>query len=135
MTKITVDRAVLEQALGALGFSCPAPNLMNKHKAAEDSLRAALAEQDEPVAWPAMPPSKGQSPVLFEDGYAEGWAKCLSMCKSVFEHTNPQPPRQPLTREDAIALWKDRSDGPSNAEIVSYCRAVEAAHSITGEQK
>ena len=48
MTKITVDRAVLEQALWALGFSCPAPNMMNKHKAAEDSLRAALAEQEEP---------------------------------------------------------------------------------------
>jgi hypothetical protein len=37
--------------------------------------------QQEPVAWPKMPPSKGQSPVLFEDGYAEGWAKCLSACK------------------------------------------------------
>lgn len=32
-------------------------------------------------AWPVMPPSKGQSPILFEDGYAEGWAKCLAACQ------------------------------------------------------
>ena len=43
-----------------------------------------------PVAWPTMPPSKGQSPVLFEDGYAEGWAKCLSACKSLFPAQQPQ---------------------------------------------
>lgn len=34
-----------------------------------------------PVQWPTMPPSKGQSPVLFEDGYAEGWAKCMDECR------------------------------------------------------
>lgn len=34
------------------------------------------------LPWPTMPPSKGQSNVLFEDGYAEGWAKCLSMCRA-----------------------------------------------------
>lgn len=46
-------------------------------------LQAALASA--PVAgsiqWPTMPPSKGQSPILFEDGYAEGWAKCIDECK------------------------------------------------------
>ncbi|WP_026382743.1 hypothetical protein [Achromobacter xylosoxidans] len=40
---------------------------------------AALASA--PVQWPTMPPSKGQSPVLFEDGYAEGWAKCMDECR------------------------------------------------------
>ncbi|MBV7502054.1 hypothetical protein [Achromobacter sp. ACM05] len=34
-----------------------------------------------PIQWPTMPPSKGQSPVLFEDGYAEGWAKCMDECR------------------------------------------------------
>lgn len=42
---------------------------------------APQAAQGE-VAWPAMPPSKSQSPILFEDGYAEGWAKCLEACKA-----------------------------------------------------
>jgi hypothetical protein len=44
VSAITVPRAVLEQALEALGFSCPAPDLMDKHKAAEDSLRTALEQ-------------------------------------------------------------------------------------------
>lgn len=36
------------------------------------------------MKWPIMPPNKGQSPVLFEDGYAEGWAKCLSQCQQAY---------------------------------------------------
>ena len=47
--------------------------------AAQPAAPAAVAE---PMAWPVMPPSKGQSPVLFEDGYAEGWAKCLEACRA-----------------------------------------------------
>lgn len=37
------------------------------------------------IKWPSMPPSKGQSSVLFEDGYAEGWAKCLEACRAAAE--------------------------------------------------
>lgn len=54
---------------------------------------APVAQQQEPVAWPTMPPSKGQSPVLFEDGYAEGWAKCLSACKALFAAPVAQQPQ------------------------------------------
>lgn len=38
--------------------------------------------------------------------------------------------REPLTREQAIRLWGNRSDGPSNGEIVAFARAIEAAHGI-----
>lgn len=54
---------------------------------ADDEMMAqideALAAQPAAPAiqWPTMPPSRGQSSVLFDDGYAEGWAKCLSMCQ------------------------------------------------------
>jgi hypothetical protein len=44
-----------------------------------------LYERQLSIAWPAMPPRKGQSPVLFEDGYDEGWAKCLEACKAAVE--------------------------------------------------
>lgn len=45
-------RTAAQQALEALSFSSPAPNLMSKHEAAESALRAALAEPvQEPVAW------------------------------------------------------------------------------------
>ncbi len=32
----------------------------------------------EPVDYPKMPVSINQSHILFEDGYAEGWARCIS---------------------------------------------------------
>jgi hypothetical protein len=68
---------------------------VNDHAIA--ALTAALAEPSKPLGFQVrraikaedelqtlreslssliMPPSKGQSPVLFEDGYAEGWSKC-----------------------------------------------------------
>jgi hypothetical protein len=55
----------------------------------KDPEQRSVSEHLEPVAWPTMPPSKGQSPVLFEDGYAEGWAKCMSMCKAAFANITP----------------------------------------------
>lgn len=38
-----------------------------------------------------------------------------------------------LGRQTLIGLWGDKSDGPSNSEIVDFGRAVERAHGITGE--
>jgi hypothetical protein len=38
-----------QQALEALGFSCPAPHLMSKHDAAVTALRAALAQQEQVI--------------------------------------------------------------------------------------
>ena len=83
--------------------------------------RASLAASagSEPVAWPTMPLSLGQSPVLFEDGYAEGWAKCLAMCKAAFPH--PSPP-------EGMAGWKPIETHPRHSDDVQlYC-------ADTGEQ-
>ena len=44
-------------------------------------------------------------------------------------------PLEPLTQTKLIALWADKSDGPSNAEIVSFARAIERAHGITKDTK
>ncbi|WP_238919366.1 hypothetical protein, partial [Achromobacter xylosoxidans] len=41
----------------------------------------ASAPVADAIQWPTMPESKGQSPILFEDGYAEGWAKCMGECR------------------------------------------------------
>ena len=48
-------------------------------------------------------------------------------------YLHPPQQRKPLLRGEIIGLWKDRSDGPSNAEIISFARAIERAHGITGE--
>lgn len=60
------------------------PPALDRARAALSAAPAApqpAAQQGE-IAWPEMPPRKGQSPVLFEDGYDEGWAKCLEACKA-----------------------------------------------------
>lgn len=45
-------------------------------------------------------------------------------------YLHPPQQRKPLLRGEIIGLWKDRSDGPSNAEIISFARAIERAHGI-----
>lgn len=59
------------------------------HAALKRALSAAQPVALEAIQWPTMPPSKGQSPVLFEDGYAEGWAKCLDACKAALAASHP----------------------------------------------
>lgn len=103
-----------------------------------DVLRAFIQLASMPVARLAEPePDPVAWMVFTQDG------------QSVFVTDNPTdigddqralplytaPPSSPLTREQAIALWADKSDGPSNGEIVSFARAIERAHKITGGQQ
>lgn len=79
----------------------------------------------QPVEWPVMPPSKGQSPVLFEDGYAEGWAKCLEACKAALAAADgtatPVAARWYfVTNDGAATLCVDEADareGAAEADI------------------
>jgi hypothetical protein len=50
---------------------------------------------------------------------------------------HPQRGSEPLTHMQIVMLWGHRSDGPTTPEIVSFARAIEAAHGIpssNGEQ-
>lgn len=78
----------------------------------------------EPVAWRC---ADGSPSVVFQQ-----YPQALADLGIPIEPLYSAPPRAALTREQAIALWADKSDGPSNSEIVSYCRAIEAAHNIGG---
>ena len=84
----------------------PEPQIMNWsaleivaiRKYGADTFRAGRLAASAPVAptqpetfqWPEMPPSKGQSPVLFEDGYAEGWARCNSDFRRAIQQATTQ---------------------------------------------
>jgi hypothetical protein len=59
------------------------------------------------IQWPTMPPSKGQSPVLFEDGYAEGWAKCLEACQIALDAPAqlPAEPTPEMIKAARDACW------------------------------
>jgi len=54
-------------------------------------------------------------------------------CPDDPDDSAPAPVVQPLDQTRIVALWGDRSDGPSTAEIVKFARAIERAHGITGE--
>lgn len=65
-----------------------------------------------------------------EQQYRDDWSAMLAAA--------PLPPAQPvgreaLSRKALVDLWGDKSDGPSNSEIVRFGREVERAHGITGE--
>ena len=92
---------------------------------------AALAEPvQEPVAWLFTNLQSGDYDFCYQedehDHDREMWHK-----QPLY---SAPPQRKPLTREEAIALWADKSDGPSNSEIVSFARAIERAHGIRGEE-
>ena len=69
-----------------------------KQQQREGWAQQPIASGQEPV----MPPSRGQSHVLFEDGYAEGWAKCADQMKA-----HSAPAQQPLSDAEQRELVKE----------------------------
>ena len=128
---MTTLREAATQAFGALEGGADSWQLVGP---AIDALKAALAEQvQEPVAW-----SYELATTMLEHRY-DGWEHLITRYKpnvpeGSIRNLTPlfaaPPQRVPLTREEAIALWADKSDGPSNSEIVLFARAVERAHGI-----
>ena len=90
---------------------------------------AAVAHQGV-VAWPVMPPSKGQSPILFEDGYAEGWAKCLDACKAALATASTAQPTSPAVVEPLEPDMTDVVSANARLHFRHGWRAAEFAHGI-----
>ncbi|CAB3931554.1 hypothetical protein [Achromobacter insolitus] len=89
----SVDTTHKNQAFVTLGFYDEALRKEFVRAVCSGGFRvptAALASAPvaTPIQWPTMPESKGQSPVLFEDGYAEGWAKCMDECRRAVEQAS-----------------------------------------------
>lgn len=68
------------------------------HGALDPAPRAVNGPVANSIQWPTMPACKGQSPVLFEDGYAEGWAKCMDECRRAVSQASA-----PVADERAVA--------------------------------
>ena len=60
----------------------------------------------------------------------EVWGRMLAASPA----TPPAASAKPLTQQEIIKLWGAKSDGPSNAELVSFARSIERAHGIGGQQ-
>lgn len=65
-----------------------------------------MAQQECNPDWPTMPPRKGQSHVLFDDGYEEGWAKCIEACKAAVLKSQQERKPDAYIRKDQLEKAK-----------------------------
>jgi Lar family restriction alleviation protein len=95
----------------------------NRRAAVESALRAAVPDG---LKWPTMPKSQGQSNVLFDDGYEEGWSRCFEECRQMLE-ASPQAPQaaQPVQPSD----FSIRPDGKGGTGIF-YEPVVQQAGAV-----
>lgn len=80
-----------------------------------------------PLKWPIMPKSRGQSSVLFDDGYEEGWSRCLEECRQMIDAAAPKPVQ--LTEDQIRSAVRDAGMMFTHPDL-KVARAIEAAHGI-----
>lgn len=112
----------------------------------DDTVQAQLPSLRAMLAAAPLPPAQPK-PGHVGDSNFEGWFSTYKLEGKTLKQRlreayaagmSDRPPAQPvdpepLSRQTLIGLWGDKSDGPSNSEIVDFGRAVERAHGITGE--
>ena len=147
MSKITIDRSVVEQALEALFMYKPmVTGVTFQHGlGAMQALRAALEQpqvEQEPAAWIerwyGSGPERGWWIVCGRDhiahlGPAEMSGEAASKIVSA-HNTSPPAQRQPLTDQQIHDCFQHRHRDKA-AERRMITRAIEFAHGITGEQE
>ncbi|MGK0556119.1 hypothetical protein [Bordetella bronchiseptica] len=105
------------------------------YQRAIDSLALASAPVARAIQWPTMPASKGQSPVLFEDGYAEGWAKCMDECRRAVSQASA--PVADTVRLDFVAfrctIWDGEKHVMATREAIDAAMAGGASAPVAGE--
>ena len=115
-------RTAAQQALEALyeetAWFGPTP----KGAAAITALRAALAQQAEPVAWEGWWLHHGQHNYRAKPLTSERVKELMKLAFEVGQEAAP-PQRKPLTEEEIDAL-------PWNGSPRQFARAVEQAHGI-----
>jgi hypothetical protein len=139
MTKITIDRAVVEQALHvATGAGYPLALIA--------ALKAALAEPQEPVVWAGYD-LEGMVEAFFRvieahhsskhpfhnpiDMDAKMALRILRGFIPAMKAYAAPPQRKPLTEEEIWALYYALpSDDFERSDRIDFARAIEAAHGI-----
>ena len=132
--KITIDRAVVEQALEALSTAHQRGNATQwaNEGLAINALRAALEQpqvEQEPYLWYDLADKIVWAP--------EHIAYCCNMEDVIPLYENPQPPRQPLTEDGIKQAFLTTGLFEPGDEVIGYevemARAIERAHGIGGE--
>jgi hypothetical protein len=130
-------RAAAQQALEALDTLyrtlTPETPLAKSLKQRADTLRAALAEPVEPVAWGVF--GANLHDMFFTEEEAHEMAMLKGDGSTVAPLYTSPPPRQPLTKESLLYLYNqlpnwgmDMDSLPRGLE--KFARAIEQAHGI-----
>ena len=141
MSKITIERSVVEQALEALNATMATHGKREWIEAAKQqadaTLRSALEQsqgEQKPVAWILRDANNHKVWFLEKTGTPTGyrgeWIKTPL-------YTRPQPQREPLTdaqiNDHRLALPYDGEDLPDPWDFKQGVRAAERVHRIGGE--
>ena len=143
MSKILIDRAVVEQALDWFDwlYTGEPVEMMVEQKSADirQALRTALAEQPASLDWVSL--NKAADEIVrskptwkrFIDGTPLANDIACWMAYFALEHTAPQPAkREPLT-DGQIAEIAATPCAVVGSYVHTFARAIEAAHGITKE--
>lgn len=77
-------------------------------------------------------PAQQQEPFGYFKPEPFGWTDCAETDEGAIALYDRPPASKPLTDEQIMEMYNEpRSD----AEMIAFARAIEAAHGITGEQK
>ncbi len=121
MTKILIDRSVLEQALEAFK-AWDARGRLRVMAALSAALEQPRVEQSSVVG------VIGWKNHLPNSGTVVHWTALMPPLGTKL-YTHPQPPRQPLTDDEINTIWRNST----HMTIVEVVRAIEAAHGIGNE--
>ena len=140
MTKVTIDKALLEQAINTLGYYasvCGEDDQDTPAKQAQTALRAALAE---PAVGPVAKAMTAHRAAYFMErfkkeekllGPNEQAAVDFVIGMLTAPHTSPQPPAEVpmLSDEEILNVMRDGNNCNYNdeAEHIDFARSIEAA--------
>ena len=144
MSKIVIDRAVVEQALRALDYG----GLLNRRQALA-ALRAALEQpqgEQEPVAWRLRNTAYRSEVFEYFKTKFQAESRQMQFNMSCDDgglygltplYTHPQP-RQPLPEVEVVALYQSAKlhldERPAVFDFVDGFRAAEQVYGIGGEK-
>jgi hypothetical protein len=133
MSKVVIERAMIEQVLEALEYNRLDVGKFNRINAACQALRAALAQQDEPV----------EEPVAWTGYDLEGMVEAFSRVIEA-HHSSKHPFHNPIDMDAMMALRILRGFIPAmkayatppqrkpltEEEIMGLCAAQWASHPV-----
>ena len=121
----------LEEAWYHVGTFQPTEKAIDLYDEARTAIKEALAQPEQkPVAWMFQHEETGRMMFVETQQLEWGFEKGNPRLKKIRPVYTTPPQRKPLTDEEIYDMYNEpRSD----AEMIAFARAIEAAHGIKGK--